>query len=282
MTHGKLGIIACPMLEDNLVYELKKDAEKKNITIVDNKNNGSVRKKLEKESIPYDIISLEDVLAGRYDPDGTEFNILMLMLDLGLHSRPEILKSTVEGLTRELQPFVDTFGFYLGTCGNYEWNIPKWCAEKGLKPAITFCDKTGNLCHDCVGVNIAGGPRYNELQKKYTGHLYMFPAMASNYDDFMNANQTNTTMPEECITDDMREVLGIEPGRDGYMRWLLSLGHYEYILKLDTGICNENFDEELLKLSERTRLKVKTAEDGWASLQPTEDLYAKCKSFLGE
>ncbi len=281
MTHGTLGIIACPMLDDNLVFEIEKDAEEKYITIIDNKNNGSLRRKLEKESVPYETIGYDDLLAGKYCPDPSKFNMMVLMLDLGLHSRPEVLKSTVENYTREMQPYADAFGFYLGTCGNFNWDIPGWCAENGLKPAAMFCDGEGNLCHDCVGVNIAGGPKYNEMQKKYTGHLYIFPSMASNYDDFMNADHPNA-MAEESLTDDMREVLGIEPGRDGYMRWLLSLGDYKYILKLDTGIGNEHFDEDLRKISERTRLKIKTAEEGWATLRSTDCLYTKCKSMLGE
>jgi len=105
--------------------------------------------------------------------------------------------------------------------------------------------------------------------------------MATNYDEFMEADQAESAATEASLTPEMREVLGIEPGRDGYMRWLLSLGGYEYILKLDTGLGDkEEFERDLQKVSERTRLKIKVAEDGWVDLQPTEDLYKKCKSFL--
>jgi len=180
-----------------------------------------------------------------------------------------------------MQPFVDGIGFYLGTCGNFEWNIPRWCEEQGLKPGAMFCDSCGNLCHDCVGVNIAGGPRYKELQKAYTAHLYVFPAMATNYDEFMEADQAETAATLESMTPEMREELGIEPGRDGYMRWLLSLGGYEHILKIDTGIGDrESFEKDLQKVAEKTRLKIRVADEGWASLQPSDDLYSACKSFL--
>ena len=40
----------------------------------------------------------------------------------------------------------------------------------------------------------------------------------------------------EHMTPEMMEMIGIEPGQDGYMRWLLSLGHCEHMLKLDNGI----------------------------------------------
>ena len=282
MTKGVLGIIACPMVDDNLVYSLHKDPEPKDIAIISNKNNGSLKRKLEKFGIEYREIMFNDLFSGHYSPSPDMFNLLIYMTDLGLHARPDELKSKVEELATQFQPFVDGIGFYLGTCGNYEWNIPKWCEEKGYKPSATFTDSNGRLCHDCVGINIAGGPRYKELQEKYTGHLYVFPAMATNYDEFMDADSADKRGAEASLTPDMREILGIGQGPDAYMQWLLKQGGYEYILKLDTGIGNEDFDKNLEHVAKKTDLKIKVAEEGWATLQPTDDLYARCKSFLAQ
>ncbi len=281
MTHGVLGLIVCPMVDDNLIYSLQKDAEEKNVIVVDNENTTSIKAKLEGIGQPYQLVPWERILDRSFDLDGSRYTILIYMINLGLHSVPEKLKSTVEELAMDMQPFVNGIGFYLGTCGTFDWNIPRWCEQNSMKPSAMFCDKNGELCHDCVGVNIAGGPKYSELQRKYTGHLYIFPAMATNYDEFMDADQAETTATMESITDEMREELGIEPGRDGYMRWLLGLGGYQYILKIDTGIGDrENYEKDLQTISERTRLSIRVAEEGWADLQPTDDLYAKCKSFL--
>lgn len=281
MTNGVLGLIVCPMADDNLIYSLNKDPEEKNVIVVDNKNTKSIKEKLGKIGQDYRLVPWDDIRFGNFVLDPDRFTILVYMIDLGLHSKPDELKTTVEGLTREMQPLVDGIGFYLGTCGNYEWNIPAWCEQKGYKPSAIFCDANGMLCHDCVGINIAGGPKYTELQKKYTGHLYIFPAMATNFDEFMNADQAEAAATEASLTDEMREVLGIEPGRDGYLRWLLKQGGYEYVLKIDTGIGDrENFDKDTERVAERTNLKIKVAEEGWADLQPTDDLYSRCKSFL--
>ena len=77
------------------------------------------------------------------------------------------------------------------------------------------------------------------------------------------------------------EMLGIEPGQDGYMRWLLSLGHYQHMLKLNNGIGDDGqYDGDLEKLRARNRLDIVVAEPGWATTRPTEDLYSRCKSFL--
>ena len=85
------------------------------------------------------------------------------------------------------------------------------------------------------------------------------------------------------LTDEMREVLHIEPGRDGYLRWLLGLGGYQNLLKIDTGLEDpEVFDRDIRRVAERTRLNIREADEGWADLQPTEDLYAKAKSFLAQ
>ena len=268
MTSGVLGIIGCPMLEDNLVYCLRKDPEPRDIAIIRNDNIGSICRKLEMHSIPYRIIEESDFKAGRYEPVEGEFNLVIMLFSLGLHAVPEDLKATVESMTEEMQPFVDAIGFYLGTCGTYEWDIPKWCESKGYKPSAMFCDEKGNLCHDCVGVNIAGGPKYLQMEKHYPGCIYVFPAMATNYDDFMRANNKE----QEAIAKNMTpEMMG-----------LLSLGNYRYLLKLDNGIGDEGFDENLRKLEERTHLEIKDAEPGWASTQPTVDLYAKCKSLLDQ
>ena len=282
MTKGRLGIVICPMLDDNLVYSLSKDPEEKHIVIIKAKNNGSIISKLGKAGIPFEVLDWDtDIVCGRKGLDGSDYGIIIYCTELGLHGTPSVLKERVEEITRMMQPYVDAIGFYLGTCGNYEWNIPKWCESQGLKPSATFCDKNGELCHDCVGVNIAGGPKYLQMEKKYAGHMFIFPAMATNYDEFMKSDQ-DEGMREEAITDEMREVLGIEPGHDGYMRWLLRLGGYQHILKLDTGIGDrEHFESDLQTVSERMGLSIREAEPGWADLQPTEDLYRTCKEMLG-
>ena len=281
MAKGILGIIACPMLDDNLVYSLSNDPEEKTVAVVDNPYNTSIRRKLEEKGVAYETIAWDDFVSGMYTPDRDRFNVVIVMINLGLHAVPEKLKDLVEDMTRDISPHVDAFGFYLGTCGNYEWNLPAWCKENGLKPATTFFDGEGHLCHDCVGIAISGGPRYLELQHKYMGHLYIFPAMATNFDEFMEADSAGSSMPMESLTDDMREALGIEPGRDGYLRWLLGLGGYEYILRLDTGLGDkEQFDRDIQRVADRTHLKIKQAEDGWATIQPTIDMYDRCKALL--
>ncbi len=280
MARKVLGIICCPMVDDNLVYNLENDPEEKNILIVRNGNEGSIKRKLDSRGIGYGMIEWEDVVVRRLEfTDG--YNIVICMTHLGLHAQPKVLRTTVEGLVAQMNNISDCIGLYLGMCGNSDWKVTEWGASKGFKPIVTFHDCNGNLCHDCVGINIAGGPKYLDMEKKYGGHLFIFPAMAVNYDDFMNADQEEALAREASITDEMREVLGIEPGADGYMRWLLRMGDYKNILKIDTGLGDrEEFEKEIVTVSERTQLAIREPEEKWADLQPTVDIYAECKSKL--
>ena len=65
MAKGILGIIICPMLDDNLVYSLDKDPEEKDIVLVDTGNQCPIVRKLERHGIPYRISGWDDIISGK-------------------------------------------------------------------------------------------------------------------------------------------------------------------------------------------------------------------------
>ena len=278
---GILGIIICPMLDDNLVYSLDKDPEEKDIVLVDTGNQGPIVRKLERHGIPYRISSWDDIISGKTVLDRERYTVMVYSLNLGLHARPDVLRDRVEKLSKEMQPVVDAIGFYLGTCGNEGWDIPAWCDSMGFKPSATFRDSQRNLCLDCVGVNIAGGPRYLELLKRYPKHIYVFPAFAVNKDEFNEANRAGSEEALGGLDEEALKELGIEPGPDAYERWLLKIGGYEHYLRIETGLGDrEEFEAALKELQRTSGLKERVPAESWGSLQPTDDLYSECKSFL--
>ena len=95
-----------------------------------------------------------------------------------------------------------------------------------------FRDSTGRVCDDCVSVAVDGTKRYLEMQKQFTGMLYVFPAMADNAQEFLMANSQDDVDKMDPV---VKEYLGITDG-DSYLRWLLSIGNYRNLLRLDTGI----------------------------------------------
>ena len=53
MTRGILGVIACPMLEDELIYSVSHDPEEKNVCVLDTPYNGSLKRKLKSNGVRY-------------------------------------------------------------------------------------------------------------------------------------------------------------------------------------------------------------------------------------
>ena len=105
MTKGVLGIILCPMVDDNLTYSLKKDPEEKHVIVIDNDYCGPIKRKLDAIGQSYELVDWREVVGRRHDFDKERYNIMIYSLDLGLHSKPEFLKSEVERIADEMQPF---------------------------------------------------------------------------------------------------------------------------------------------------------------------------------
>ena len=64
MTSGILGIMACPILEDELIYSLRNDGEEKSIFLLDNDHNKMIVPKLEENGISYTVLDERRFLSG--------------------------------------------------------------------------------------------------------------------------------------------------------------------------------------------------------------------------
>ena len=101
MTNGTLAMIACPILEDEMIYSILNDPEDKRIYLLRNKNTSTLVPKLEHHNIDYINIDEKDFLKGtvRIADDG--YSIVIWMMDLGLHSDPKHLGDAIrDELTR--------------------------------------------------------------------------------------------------------------------------------------------------------------------------------------
>ncbi len=279
MTKGILGIIACPMLEDELLYGITNDPEEKNIFLIENKHCGSMKEKMERKGISFRMVTDNEVFNRAIDMEG--YSILIKMNDLALHSEPKDLKDFIENEVREMNPFVDAIGLYYGLCGNYGWDMSEWARENGLKPVEMFRDNTGRICDDCVGVSVGGGARYLELEKTYTGMFYVIPAIAHNWRPFMAAGDSAKVIAS--MDKEMLEAMGIHDD-DSYIKWMFDICGYKNMVKMDTGLepDREEFDREFDDLCKIMDLKPITIADGWMTIQPAVDIYNRSKGFLSE
>jgi len=127
-----LSIIACKMLEDELVHLLSADREVRELLIVDGREALGLSAKLRAQSRPHILLGLEGIawhLQERQSrPSGifsrsshrraAELVVVVSPLRLGLHSNLEQLKAAVYDNIRRLAAFSDGILIFYGKCGN--------------------------------------------------------------------------------------------------------------------------------------------------------------------
>lgn len=269
MTSGKLAMVVCPILEDEMVYSLLKDKEQKKIYLLENKNTKTLLPKLKHHNIEYTVINEDDYLSGKHVIDDPGYVIIIWMMDLGLHSDPEHLKEAIRDELLLIDGKVDGIAMYYGLCGNGLIGILDWCKEKMETPVTIFVDKDGKICDDCICVPVGGTANYLKLLKRYPGVMYLTPAMACSQEEFMASQEIFKGLDDTDMTE------------EEFMRFMLEMAGYQYALKIDTGIGDqEHFQEECEKFVKKYNLELKELEQEWISMELADKIYAEGKGFL--
>ena len=268
MAKGTMGIIGCPVLEDEIIYSIREDTDEKKVYLVDTPPAYTLKKKLERKGIPFTIVDEWEFNNGYASIDRENgFSIVIFMNKLGLHSQPNDLRCTIEDQLKFLQSRFDSIALYYGMCGNAGWDVSKWASDVLDIPVFVFRDKNDEVCDDCIGVAVGGHKRYCDFVRKYTGMFFVTPAIAENWDDFIG---------ELDFTKGF-EIMGIHTIKE-----VFQLYGYKNAVKIDTGIGigGEEFDEGCREFADITGLEFITAESGSVDLYPAERLYHDAKGAL--
>lgn len=272
MTYGTLCVIACPMLEDELIYCMKNDPEEKRIVVLNTDHNGSLKRKLDYNKLPYELMDEWDFMHDCNDLDREKsFNIVIRMMDLALHAEPKSLMNTLQEDLVMLQGHVDAGALYYGMCGNYGWDISKWAESHISFPVATFRDRHGRVCDDCVGVAVGGYEGYKRLIKEFTGVMLFTPEIATNWTDFLSAS------------DMMKGVADKDRNSKAQIKTILDMCGYTSVVQIDTGYePREEFDAATKEFADYMQFKILQASSDYPDKWPAENLYSQCKKLLDE
>ncbi|MDR0198223.1 MAG: DUF1638 domain-containing protein [Methanomassiliicoccaceae archaeon] len=267
MVKGTLGIIGCPILEDELVYSLSTDPERKNVYVVDTPPARTLRRKLKLRGVPFSLIGERDFDRGRYGLDENGFNVIVIMNKLGLHARPDVLRRALEEQLTDDGGRFDAVALYYGMCGNAGWDVSEWASEHLSIPVFVFRGRDGRVCDDCIGVAVGGCSEYYGLVKRYTGMFYVTPAIAENWDEF--SRELNFLKGFE--------VLDIHTTKE-----VFRLFGYKNAVRIDTGIGikGDALDESCERFRNITGLEFVTPEKKITDMYPTERIYKDAKGAL--
>lgn len=267
MPEGKLAMMVCPILEDELIYNLETDPDEKNVFLLTNDHIKTIVPKLRKHKIDYREVSQDDYFSGRFKVPDEGFNVVIWMINLGLHEEPSDLRDEIIRDLYKIDGMVDGVMLYYGLCGQALKGIDDWAKESIKTPITIFKDKEGRICDDCICVPLGGTDQYYKLLKKYPGIMYLTPAMACSQDEFTSKMEMFKGLPEE--------------NRMEMMKMILDMAGYTTAMKVDTGLGDrENYQKECERYVAKYNFKLIELEPGWVSNEVADRTYREAKSFL--
>lgn len=245
-----LSIIACGMLEDELVHVLSKDSGIKQLIVVENRNISGFLRKLRSgnhipRTVPLDRVPM--LLNSGFSPDFNniskvflqipflgkmykkiesknikskavkKIDVVVNLLRLGLHADLDMLKSEVYKNIREMAAFSDGILVFYGTCGHVLGNLKRDFIDIEC-PLFFLKDKEGEIVEDCISAALGGNDAYASVMLEYRGEgtIYLTPMWASSW-----------------------KRLEIESGSKDFNCRYLKNPRYCLAAKIDTGILYE-------------------------------------------
>ncbi|AYK16090.1 MAG: DUF1638 domain-containing protein [Methanosarcina flavescens] len=203
-----LSIVACGMLEDELVHVLSKDRELKQLIVVENRNSSGFLRKLRARNCTPRQVFLDRVpmiLQGQFSPGfgisaklfscfpfleklcrkrklGEEISVVVNLLSLDLHTDLEVLKTEVHRNIREMAPFSDRILVFYGTCGHALGELEEDLADLQC-PLFFLKDKNGETVEDCISLALGGNEAYARTMAEFRemGTIYLTPMWASSW-----------------------------------------------------------------------------------------------------
>jgi hypothetical protein len=227
-----LSIVACRMLEDELVHLLSADGEVRELLLVDGRECLSLSGKLRAQHRPHLLLGLDKIaqhlLEWQSRPSGifsrsphrkaAELAVVVSPLRLGLHSDLEQLKAAVYDNIRSLAAFSDGILIFYGKCGNALADLEHDLSDLAC-PIYFLTEESGERIDDCIALALGGNKNYDRtLAEHQDVALFMTPMWASNW----------KAMGEEAASGQRLDLGAMLKGTG-----------MKKVARIDTGLCFE-------------------------------------------
>jgi len=260
---GNLGIIGCPMLEDEIVHVIGRDSEIDEVYVVRNEECDGVVEKLSKAGLAFSLIEASAI--GSLPRDG--YGVVVLMKSLGLHQEPEELRDDIMRTAHSLDGEFDSIVLFYGLCGNAFKDLDL-LTDDMTTPVFILRDRQGRIVDDCIAAPLGGTDGYLALLKRYPGVMYHTPAFAIKWEEMLYK---------------MEMLRGVEDIEDpfAFSKMLFEMAGYEKVLIIRTGLGDEELaDAKTKEFAELYDFRIEELEPGWCSLHVTEDAWESARTPL--
>lgn len=258
---GYLGIVGCPILEDEIVHSILRDTDIANVLVIENDDSRNLLRKLSKAGTMAKVSSVKESELGTLPQNG--FNLLVLMKSMALHEDPQILRREVAKAVELIGPRCHSIMLFYGLCGNAFKHLPEIEAE--TKHQLTLLtDEQGRPVDDCIAAVLGGTDGYYSLLKRYPGVFYLTPGWAENWRELIFK---------------MELTRGVSKGDLSMLKWMFETAGYKKVLILDTGLGDrEVFEDKVEDFVREFRFEKASLEKEFITLEAVERSYDRAKS----
>lgn len=206
----RMGIIACQVLELELAYLLANDIDVSGITVLDTGFGDEFIRAVKKKGHVITRLTGEIERGLPAEPDRLE--VVVQMMELGLHTVIKDLRSAVIGSILEMSTHVDAIVLGYGLCGNALSNHEEIMRDIDI-PLFMPIDAEHTV-DDCVGLIIGGREAYYEEQCKVAGTFFMNTGFSRHWKDLLhkaNSLAFDEAMSRRLMAGYERSLLLITP-----------------------------------------------------------------------
>ncbi len=259
---SRLGIIGCPVLEDEIVYLLSGDKGLKEVFVVKDDHSEKLISKLRQKGV--EIVPISEEGISRI-PKSDGRSVVIWMKSMGLHEEPKELGKEVARSAKVMDGHCATILLFYGLCGNAFKNM-NVLFEDVQTPVVILKDEQGQIVDDCIAVPLGGTDGYLRLLRRYAGVFYMTPAWADNW---------------ELLINKMELARGTEMGNLDMLKMLFEMAGYNRVLLIDTGLGDrEVLYSKTREFSKEFNFTEVVLEPGFVSTRVSDDAYQKCVELV--
>lgn len=260
---GSLGIIGCPILEDEIVHAIKRDKDIARVFVIENEDSKNLLRKLRRAQVEAKICPIKQDELDHFPEDG--FNVLILMKSMGLHEDPQRLRKEVLESVNLIAPKCRSILLFYGLCGNAFKDISEIEKECG-RDLFMLTDDQGRPVDDCIAAVLGGTDGYYRLLKRYPGVFYLTPAWAEHWRELIYK---------------MELTRGIDKNDLSMLKWLFEIAGYKMALKLDTGLGDqETFERHVDDFVREFNFQKASLEKEFITLDAIEHSYDRAKNNM--
>jgi hypothetical protein len=257
---GILGIIGCPILEDEIVHSIQRDSDISNVFVIVNEDSRNLVRKLAMAKVKPKVIPIDENELDSIREEG--FGVLVLMKSMALHEDPQVLRKEVAKGVELIGPHCRSIVLFYGLCGNAFKHLPEIEEETGHRLTL-LTDDEGRPVDDCIAAVLGGTEGYYRLLKRYPGVFYLTPAWAENWRELIFK---------------MELTRGVEKGDLSMLKWMFETAGYKMALRVDTGLGDrELFEGKVQDFVKEFKFETATLEKEFITLDAVDRSYDRAK-----